>query len=193
MEIELSTLRATNSELRAALSQATQQLERVKRQLFARLSERHQALDPGQGNLLAELAPEPPVGEPPTEVCHLYEAHAQGLRRRSARQRPALRSRGAAADHRDPNPGTAQSRDQRLRGPVPGEKITRRLSGAAGKGLSSAIAASGGLESVLSGHRPVSSCDRSGLCGGPTREWGPTRELLTLDRIPHVGLSFRCR
>ena len=65
---ELEALRAENAELKAALAQVTQQLEWFKRQLFGRKSERHLPPDPSQGNLLADLAPEPPAGAVPTET-----------------------------------------------------------------------------------------------------------------------------
>jgi transposase len=64
----MEALRAENAELKAALAQVTQQLEWFKRQLFGRKSERHLPVDPSQGNLLADLAPEPPEGAVPTET-----------------------------------------------------------------------------------------------------------------------------
>lgn len=122
---ELETLRAENAALKAALAQATQQLEWFKRQLFGRKSERHLPPDPSQGNLLADLAPEPPVGEAPSETVTY-------TRRKPKHRGNAVHDSGLRFDETVPVQVIEQPAPE-LQGPeaeafeIIGEKITHRL------------------------------------------------------------------
>ena len=125
IETELAALRAENAELKAALAQVTQQLEWFKRQLFGRKSERHLPPDPSQGNLLADLAPEPPAGAVPTETVTYT--------RRTAKNRGnAVHDSGLRFDATVPVQVIEQPAPE-LQGPeadafeVIGEKVTHRL------------------------------------------------------------------
>jgi hypothetical protein len=125
IETELAVLRAENAELKAALAQVTQQLEWFKRQLFGRKSERHLPPDPSQGNLLADLAPEPPAGAVPTETVTY-------TRRASKNRGNAVHESGLRFDATVPVQVIQQPAPE-LQGPeaeafaVIGEKITHRL------------------------------------------------------------------
>ena len=138
---ELEALRAEVATLKAALAQATQQLEWFKRQLFGRKSERHLPVDPSQGNLLADLAPAPPVGEAPSETVTY-------TRRKPKDRGNAVLDSGLRFDETVPVQVIEQPAPE-LQGPeadafeIIGEKITHRL------------AQRPGAYVILEYHRPV--------------------------------------
>jgi len=138
---ELDALRTENAELKAALAQVTQQLEWFKRQLFGRKSERHLPVDPSQGNLLADLAPAPPVGEAPSETVTY-------TRRKPKDRGNAVLDSGLRFDETVPVQVIEQPAPE-LQGPeadafeIIGEKITHRL------------AQRPGAYVILEYHRPV--------------------------------------
>lgn len=138
---ELDALRAEVATLKAALAQATQQLEWFKRQLFGRKSERHLPPDPSQGNLLADLAPAPLDDAAPTETITYT--------RRTAKNRGnAVLDSGLRFDATVPVQVIQQPAPE-LQGPeaeafeVIGEKVTHRLAQRPGSYV------------ILEYHRPV--------------------------------------
>lgn len=139
---ELEALRAENAALKAALAQVTQQLEWFKRQLFGRKSERHLPPNPQQGELFADLAPQPPEKETSSEKTITY------TRRTSKNRGNAVHDSGLRFDATVPVQVIQQSAPE-LQGPeadtfeVIGEKVTHRLAQRPGSYV------------ILEYHRPV--------------------------------------